>query len=740
MSQQPTLVPVPEFASLGASDIWRIIRKRYLLILASFVVLGLGGTAGLVAWRFYAPQYTAEGVIEVEPGAATANPLAGGFDQSLPPYLYQQYVESQVLAIRNSRVLSAALEELKDEQTMFTGPGAGILLSRTLQVSYIPNTQNILVSLRGSNKEQVQAIVRVVLKKYTDQLKDDREQTDKDRKEGLEGEQKSLKDQVDQLSRDLARLRDEANLIVTDPRSSEQLARLTALIRQLSDTQVALAEANVAWTTFQDLRKEAEQGKDMTQALMAFPEVLESLNRDPATTAMSEQVSRMSQELQNLKGRFGPKYDQVVRAEAALQGYQADLQGKRAEVLGTLFQQQAALLKSKYDRLRGAELELLTRVDDARKEAIRAAKLSAEYLTREGEYNRAQALLNTVTDGLERMKIASSMARPAVRIKSLPDIPFDPSEPRLGIYIPAVLIFSLLVGLVLSLLVEVIDTRVRTPADIGRQLGLPLLGSVPDLTEDERLALDTNLAMVGQNVPHSLMSEAFRQCRTNLLFASDHPIKSVLVTSPNPGDGKSTVASNLSITMARGGVRVILVEANFRRPTLAHAFDVPDTVGLSNVLVGLNKIEEAIQSTRVDNLDVLVCGALPPSPAELLGSASMRHLVQTLMQRYDQVVIDGAPMLVVADNYLLAEMVDGVVMVFCAGQNTRGMALRAARQVVSLRARLLGAVLNRVLATKGGYFRESFQAYYDYSGAACPTEPVASGVGGKEAADATKDS
>jgi capsular exopolysaccharide synthesis family protein len=300
-------------------------------------------------------------------------------------------------------------------------------------------------------------------------------------------------------------------------------------------------------------------------------------------------------------------------------------------------------------------------------------------------------------------------------------LPLEPSEPRLILYIPAVIIFSLLVGVGLSLLVEIADTRLRTPVEVVRQIGVPLLGSIPDLTEDERLAIDTNVFFVSQTSPHSLLAEAFRQARTNLLFSTDHPIKSVLITSPNPGDGKTTIAVNMALTMARGGNRVLLIEANFRRPSLGRIFDVPESVGLSNVLVGLATVDDAVQATRVENLDVIVCGILPPSPAELLGSNRMHQLIEELGGRYDQVLIDGAPMLVVADNNLLAEAVDGVVVVYRAGENTKGVAQRAARQIRSLRARLIGAVLNRVRATKGGYFREAYQAYYDYSAAAGAT-------------------
>jgi polysaccharide biosynthesis transport protein len=728
MSHNPAGVPATSMAAFSPGDLWRIVRARLWLILLCCIVIGGGGTAAVVTWYFYAPSYTVVGIIEVEPATTQANPFGGQWENQMPISLYQQYVESQVLAVKKTRVLNAVLEQLKGEQTMFVGTGAVRELANSLQVSYITNTQNIAVSLRGRNKEQIQAIVREVLNQFVKQVDADRDEVDQKRQEGLTREQKDLGKQVERLAADLARYREEMSLVITDERSSEQMARLVALTHTLSDNQVSLAEASLAWNTFDQIRRDIENGKDTAQALLAFPEVLEALSRDPSIVAMTETVSRYSQELQGLQQQFGKDHPSVKRMDTALRAAQADLESKRALVLGAQFRQEEAVLKSRFDRLRGAESELLRNVNEARITAIEAAKKAADYKTREDEYHRVLSLQNVVTDGLARMGITNAMARPNVRVSNYPDIPLDPSEPRPLLYISLSWVLAILIGMGLSVLLEVVDTRVRSPADVVRQLGVPLLGTIPDLTEDERLSLDANLGIVGQESPHSLLAEAYRQCRTNLLFASDHPIKSLLVTSPNPGDGKSTVAANLAISMARSGSRVVLVEANFRRPAIAQMFDVPDTIGLSNVLVGLNGIDDAVQGTRIGNLDVLTSGPFPPSPAELLGSVNMRQLVQTLMQRYDQVVIDSAPMLVVADNYLLAEMVDGVIMVFHAGQSTRGMASRAARQTVMLRARLLGGVLNRVLATKGGYFREAFQTYYDYSGTDRPVDLVTSGA------------
>jgi succinoglycan biosynthesis transport protein ExoP len=720
MSQQTTVITGPAAGALSPADIFRIIRKRLWLIIACFIVVGLGGTGGLVAWYFWAPSYAAEGIIEVEPGQNQIPALTQGFTPDVPIQLFQSYVEAQVLAIKNYRVLDAALKDLEGKQTLYSGSGAVLDLSENLRVMYIPNTQNILVSLRGRHREEVQQIVSQVLTQYTTQIKDDRAQLDADRQRELRTERDDLRNQLTELGRRLSALRDESSIIVTDERQSEQMARVTALTVQLTTAQVQLAEAKSSWDQFEKLRRVAEEGKDMTPVLMAFPDVMENLRRDPNILSSTQQVSRAAEELQALKARFGPKNDFVLRGEVALQTAQNELQAKQSEALGQLFQQQAATLKSRYDRARDAEAELLSRLAEARTAALGAAKLTADYRARESEFNRTQTLLNTVSEGLERMRISSALTRPNIRVTRWPMLPLDPSEPRLPLYIPAVVILSLLVGVGLSLLIEIVDTRLRTPMEVIRQVGVPLLGSVPDLTEDERLAIDTNVAFVSQTVPHSLLAEAFRQARTNLLFSTDRPVKSILITSPNPGDGKTTVAINLALTIARGGSRVLLIEANFRRPSVGRIFDVPESVGLSNVLVGLAAADDAIQATRIENLDVMVCGILPPSPAELLGSARMRQLIQDMSQRYDQVLIDAAPMLVVADNYLLAEAVDGVIIVYRAGENTKGVAQRTARQVRSLRAHLMGAILNRVRATKGGYFREAYQAYYDYS-AADPT-------------------
>ncbi|MCX5684099.1 MAG: Wzz/FepE/Etk N-terminal domain-containing protein, partial [Planctomycetota bacterium] len=334
MSQQPTVGTVAAAGILSPADVWRIVRKRLWLIIACFVVLGLGGTGALVAWYFWAPYYTAEGSIEVEPGQNQIPALTQGFTAEVPIQQFQLYVEAQALSIKSYRVLDAALKDLEGKQSLYVGSGAVQNLGLDLRVMYIPNTLNILVSLRGRHREEVHQIVTQILTQYTVQIKDERVQLDADRQRELRTERDDLRSQLTDLGRRLSALRDESSILVTDERQSEQMARVTALTQQLTVAQVQLAEAKSSWDQFQKLRQQAEEGKDMTPVLMAFPDVMENLRRDPNILSATQQVSRAAEELQALKARFGPKNDFVVRSEAAMQTAQNDLQAKQSEALG----------------------------------------------------------------------------------------------------------------------------------------------------------------------------------------------------------------------------------------------------------------------------------------------------------------------------------------------------------------------------------------------------------------------
>lgn len=227
-------------------------------------------------------------------------------------------------------------------------------------------------------------------------------------------------------------------------------------------------------------------------------------------------------------------------------------------------------------------------------------------------------------------------------------------------------------------------------------------------------ALSNGQAIVTWEDPKSVAAEAYRILRTNLQFASpDERLQALLITSPGPDDGKTTITANLAASLAQAGHQVIAVGADLRRPTLHKYFEVRNTVGLTSVLVGQATLDAALQQAKVPRVRVLASGPIPPNPSELLGSRRMQGVMNELRERADMIVVDAPPVLAVADAGLLARLVDGCLLVISVGRTPRELAVSAKEQLEQVGARILGVVANRVDRAVGGYY---YYYYYYPSG------------------------
>ena len=294
----------------------------------------------------------------------------------------------------------------------------------------------------------------------------------------------------------------------------------------------------------------------------------------------------------------------------------------------------------------------------------------------------------------------------AVSVVEPAAVPTSPVEPRVAFNVVLGLIAGLLVAAGLVILMEYLDDTVKSEQDVERVAGLTTLGVVL------RFGRQKSALPVAGYGSRSPAAEAYRAIRTSVQFATmDRPGQVLLVTSPNAGDGKSTTAANLAVTMASAGRRVMLVDADLRKPSLHRIFNLDNRVGLTSALLSGNGVRSCIQSSGFDNLSLLTSGPLPPNPSELLSSPRMRDLVEALRRETDAVVMDSPPALVVTDATLLSAMADGTVLVAEAGR-TRSGALRHAVDGLSRATdRLLGVVLNK-MGRRGapGYYH-----YYHYA-------------------------
>lgn len=220
--------------------------------------------------------------------------------------------------------------------------------------------------------------------------------------------------------------------------------------------------------------------------------------------------------------------------------------------------------------------------------------------------------------------------------------------------------------------------------------------------------------LIAFNNPKSSAAEAFRTLRTNIQYSSlDNKIKSMVVTSSGPSEGKSTVMANLAITIAQSGKRVLIVDCDLRKPTVHKKLGIPNSEGLTNILVQDKKIEECIITTKVNNLYAITSGPTPPNPAELLGSKKMKHVLNELSKVFDMVLLDAPPVIAVTDAQILSTVVEGVLLVASYAQTEKFGLLKSKELLDKVGAKILGVIMNKVPEKSGGYYGKYYGSYYD---------------------------
>jgi succinoglycan biosynthesis transport protein ExoP len=266
-------------------------------------------------------------------------------------------------------------------------------------------------------------------------------------------------------------------------------------------------------------------------------------------------------------------------------------------------------------------------------------------------------------------------------------------------------------GLVLAVagafLVEYLDDTIKSPEDAMRATGLPLLGAIARIEGE-----NYSEKLIAAKHPLSPTAEAYRVVRTNIQFSSiDRPARTLMITSPNPSEGKSVMIANLAVVMAQSGMKVIVVDTDLRRPVQHRIFGLPNRNGMSDAVIQPHgDINDFLQNTSVQNLRLMSSGSLPPNPAEMLGSERLVHIMEELKAVADIILFDSPPTLVVTDAAILGSRTDGAILVNDSGNTRTAEARRAADELRRVRVNLLGVVLNRIpLGGRGSYY------YYNYS-------------------------
>lgn len=311
----------------------------------------------------------------------------------------------------------------------------------------------------------------------------------------------------------------------------------------------------------------------------------------------------------------------------------------------------------------------------------------------------AQTYAEELTGFVDELETPPGRANAPIKLSvvdaaALPETPVSPNPVR-NLGLAAVL--GLLLGLGLAVLRELLDTSLKGKEDLETITTAPLMADIAFDPKATKRPLITSLDS------HAPRVEAFRVLRTNMQFVDvDNQSKVFVVSSSVPGEGKTTTASNLSITLAQAGERVLMIDGDLRRPQVAGMFGLEPVVGLTTVLIGSIDIEDALQETKIENLTVLTSGAIPPNPSELLQSRAMTDVVERARKEYDVIVIDAPPLLPVTDAALLASQADGALVVVRHGKTTRDQLTHSMERLAGVDAKALGIVFNMVPARRRG--------------------------------------
>ncbi len=356
-----------------------------------------------------------------------------------------------------------------------------------------------------------------------------------------------------------------------------------------------------------------------------------------------------------------------------------------------------------------AEIAALGDPDDALSEFVRLERTRLE-----SQLTRDQTRLVVLLSSAEEFRLAMARYTDTITVYAPAELPTSPVGSRTLQNTLLGAATGLMVGVGVAFLLEYLDDTVKSPQDVKQILPVGVLGALPRMAQK---GASGHISLVVTEHPLHPVSEAFRSLRTSIQFSGvDRPLRTLLVTSPLPTDGKTFTAANLAVVMAQGGQSVIALDADLRHSTLHRVFDLPREPGLTTALLSSGGWEQTLRLTEVQGLRFVGAGSRPPNPAELLASQRFREFLSWLQEEADVVIIDSPPVLAVTDAAVLSTLVDGVMLILDCGETRRSAAAQAAERLMSVGGNLLGVVINRLSPSGDGYYYYSH--YYSRDGGA----------------------
>jgi polysaccharide biosynthesis transport protein len=723
--------PARSYAPLPAEgfllrEYGRILKKRTWVVISTWLIVAALAT---VYTLHMTPVYDATGRIEVN----RENSLNLGFkdsDQAIGAD-YEDYniaLETQVRILQSDAIAFQVIKNLKlDNNPAFAGAAAkprtepplnslqvdapfeSSLLDRFrrgLKLSVVPRTRIVEIHYSHPDPRLAAQIVNMLINTYIEQNFKTKFESTMQTSEWLSQQLSDLALKVETSQEKLVRYQKEHDILGIDEKQNIVTSKLDELNKELTEAEGDRIQKESAY-------KLASAGN---------PEIFAKSESSSLINQLRTQESDLRMKYAEAATQFGSSYPRVMQLGNQLKQVEESIQAEDKRI--------ASRVQNEYLSALQREKLLGTALNAQKQEANHLNESAIEYnlLKRDAESNRQ--LYEGLLQKLKEAGVSAGLRSSNIRIVDLARVPTSPSAPNIPRNIVLGLALGLFGGVGLAFVLESLDNTVRTPEEAQIISGLPSLGIIPLTTKliakngkngHPRLSLSSrssesadSLELVAFARPRSELAESYRALRTSVLLSSlGSPPKVILVTSPLPQEGKTTTSINTAIVLAQRGGRVLLVDADLRRPGIHKALGLQNTSGLSTLMTGGDGSEDAIVSTEIPNLFVVTAGPPPPQPAELLGSTLMKDYLARWREKFDHIVIDTPPALSVTDAVLLSVEADSVLVVVRSGQTTKA-ALRRVRDLLAhVNARITGVVVNAFdLHSNSSYYHQYDSKYY----------------------------
>jgi succinoglycan biosynthesis transport protein ExoP len=704
---QPIAVP-HQYAQLQPPPIdlrryWNILLKRKWWFLGFFLSVGVVG--GLISF-LSTPIYRATTVLQI----IQDNPASIMGERDPWASLYGsetagRFYETQYLILKSRPMVYKIMEALK----MTEGPEFQKLqkampsesmeeiqskfadrILDNLEIKPLKRSYLVEVAYKSQDKNLAQRVVNVISKEYMKFSMDTRQQSFELIKNWLEGELQTLATKVQDSEMKLYGHAQDKGILGAEGKDNVIVGKYVELNQLLTKAQ---SERMIREAQFQQIKEKGVDAPLITNNLLI--------------QKIREQTIEQEANVSSLKKIYGDNYPQLQAERGKLRDLRASLDGEVKRIRTSIEADYGTALRAE-NLVREAVESQKYRVGELQSNLVKHHILKRDLQTNEQLY---QALLARMKEA----NVSSTMVASNVAVVVPAEKPFGPFKPNKQLNLIIASLIGLIGGVGLAFLVDHFDDSIKSVEAMEQICQMPSLGLVPLLSASGKGKGEDEMALSAFLNPRSLVNEAIQQVRTSILLSSSEaPPAVLLVTSPNPNEGKTTISINISISLALNERKVVLIDADLRKPSIHKVFKQESQPGLSNFLTGSATFDEIVHPTAIPNLDIIVAGTIPPSPMELMSSKVFVKLVDELRRNYQHVIIDTPPIIAFADARSISTSCDGVLMVIKQDSTSRQSGMIATQLLMQVNARILGGVLNMAKINRFGYY--SYYGYTQYYG------------------------